>query len=110
MVWKLILNIIVVMFVVAFFGFNYDNTLDLNFWFDGKASLKDIPVFAALAVAYLAGFLTILPFYIKRSFKQSRLNKKIKKMEKSSERLASSQIEEKPVQTTEKTLVDTPDE
>lgn len=71
MPWKLIFFLAILTFVVFFAGFNLVNASDISF---GFATIKNVPIFISLFIAYLAGTLTMLPFMVKNK----RRNKKDK--------------------------------
>ena len=70
---KMVFFLVIIAFVVFFAGFNLTNTSDISF---GFATIKTVPIFVSLFIAYLAGTLTMLPFMIK-----SKRRKKKKSIE-----------------------------
>ena len=59
---KLIAFITVLFIIIAFIGFNADNTTDIRIWFGEKGVLKDVRIFVSFFVMYLIGVLSALPF------------------------------------------------
>ena len=85
MIRRFFLQLLVVTIIVCFFGLNFENKVDIRFWFGDKFNLTDVSLFVALAITYLLGFFTSIPFYIARGFKSKKnsTNKtKIKEKEK----------------------------
>jgi uncharacterized integral membrane protein len=59
MPWRLIVFLIVLALVVAFAGFNIQNTASISF---GFYTLEAVPVFLSLFAAFFLGILVMLPF------------------------------------------------
>lgn len=76
MIYKLIINTIIVGILVLFFGLNLDTKIDIHFWFNNKLTLENVSLFIALISAYLIGIVSTIPIYIVNSYKKSKKNKK----------------------------------
>lgn len=63
MPWRLVIFLIVLTIVVLFAGFNITNQADISF---GFYTLKNVPVFVSLFVAFLLGTFLVLPFAVRR--------------------------------------------
>ncbi|HOT62102.1 MAG TPA: hypothetical protein PLU93_04505 [Treponemataceae bacterium] len=63
MPWKLILFLAALVVATVFIGVNLDNRCDVNLL---VRTFKDVPVFVSLLFAYLAGALSVVPFFLKR--------------------------------------------
>ena len=58
---KLLSFFIILIAVTIFIGFNIENRCDVSFVF---YTFLDVPVFVSLLFAYVAGALTIFPFFL----------------------------------------------
>jgi uncharacterized integral membrane protein len=63
MPWRLILFLIVLALVVAFAGFNIQNTATISF---GFYTLESVPIFLSLFASFFLGVLVMLPFTLGR--------------------------------------------
>jgi uncharacterized integral membrane protein len=63
MPWRLVTFLIVLTIVVLFAGFNITNVADISF---GFYTLKNVPVFVSLFVAFLFGTFLVLPFAVRK--------------------------------------------
>ena len=69
---RLIAFIIVLFIIIAFIGFNADNTTDIRIWFGDKGVLRDVRIFVSFFVMYLIGVLSALPFILVWNRKKTR--------------------------------------
>ena len=69
---RLIAFIIVLFIIIAFIGFNADNTTDIRIWFGEKGVLKDVRIFVSFFVMYLIGVLSALPFIFAWNHRKTR--------------------------------------
>ena len=88
---KLIGILFLVVLVALLTGFNLSNKCSIWFFH----SFENIPVFAALLSAFLAGVVITLPFTFRKKRKTDSLKKKKKKEKKSGQKV---QQEEAPLQ------------
>lgn len=72
MPWRLIAFLVVLALVVAFVGFNIQNTASISF---GFYTLEAVPVFLSLFAAFFLGVLVMLPFTLG---KRRRKGKQVK--------------------------------
>ncbi len=80
MPWRFLVFLVVLALVVAFAGLNVAHRADVSF---GFYTFEDVPVFLSVAVAYLLGALTILPFTLSKSYRKRRkLSKQKSEQEK----------------------------
>lgn len=70
---KLLIHILIIAVVVIFFGLNYETKIDINL---GFITLNEIRLFTALAVSYLLGLFTFIPFTILKQIKKRKKNEK----------------------------------
>ena len=63
MPWRLILFLVVLALVVAFAGFNIQNSATISF---GFYTLESVPIFLSLFAAFFLGVLVMLPFTLGR--------------------------------------------
>lgn len=71
--WKLVLFLILMTIFVVFAGFNVRNVSDISV---GFATIKDVPIFLSLFIAFLAGAFFSLPFALgKRKAKEKKMKK-----------------------------------
>lgn len=63
MPWRLVLFLVALALMVAFAGFNLDNTADVSF---GFYTLPDVPIFISLFTSFLLGALVMLPYSMRR--------------------------------------------
>ncbi|MDR2210138.1 MAG: hypothetical protein LBO65_01525 [Spirochaetaceae bacterium] len=84
MPWRLFGLIVVVGILLAFIGFNLDNTCDISF---GFVSVAGVPVFLTIFVSFMLGMLCTLPFILFKALqkkpKQEKSGKSPKKEESS---------------------------
>ena len=71
--WKLVFFLILLTIFVVFAGFNVKNVSDISL---GFTTVKDVPIFLSLFIAFLAGAFIALPFAL------GKRRKKRKKREK----------------------------
>lgn len=88
---KLIGILLLVVLVAILTGFNLSNSCTIWFFH----SFENIPVFAALLSAFLAGVLITLPFTFGKKRKNSSLPESNRRKEKS---VKKAPVEEKPLQ------------
>ena len=69
---RLIAFIAVLFIIIAFIGFNADNTTDIRIWFGDKGVLRDVRIFVSFFVMYLIGVLSALPFILVWNRKKTR--------------------------------------
>lgn len=69
---RLIAFIVVLFIIIAFIGFNADNTTDIRIWFGDKGVLRDVRIFVSFFVMYLIGVLSALPFILVWNRKKTR--------------------------------------
>ena len=69
---RLIAFIFVLFIIIAFIGFNADNTTDIRIWFGDKGVLMDVRIFVSFFVMYLIGVLSALPFILVWNRKKTR--------------------------------------
>lgn len=69
---RLITFIIVLFIIIAFIGFNADNTTDIRIWFGDNGVLRDVRIFVSFFVMYLIGVLSALPFILVWNRKKTR--------------------------------------
>lgn len=69
---RLIAFITVLFIIIAFIGFNADNTTDIRIWFGDKGVLRDVRIFVSFFVMYLIGVLSALPFILVWNRKKTR--------------------------------------
>ncbi len=67
--WKMIFFLIILAFVVFFAGFNITNVSDISF---GFYTIKDVPIFISLFIAFIIGALIMIPFIAKSSNAKKR--------------------------------------
>lgn len=67
--WKMIFFLIILAFVVFFAGFNITNVSDISF---GFYTIKDVPIFISLFIAFIIGALIMIPFIAKSSTTKKR--------------------------------------
>lgn len=72
MIKKFFLQIVIISVIVCFFGLNFDSRVTIKFWFNDRFTLTDVSLFISLAVAYLLGIITTIPFYISKHFKKKK--------------------------------------
>jgi hypothetical protein len=77
MVKRFFVQILIISLIVCFFGLNFETKVSIRFWFADKLTINEISLFTALAVSYILGIVTIIPFYIIRGFKNKKSNKNI---------------------------------
>lgn len=77
MIRKFFIQVIIISIVVCFFGLNFDTKVSIKFWFNDALTLENISLFTTLAVSYLLGVLTFIPFYIIRKIKKNRKDKPV---------------------------------
>lgn len=75
MIKKFFVQIVIISIIVCFFGLNFDTKISIKFWFNDSLTLESISLFIALAVAYILGFVSFIPFYIARNLKKRKLDK-----------------------------------
>jgi len=68
--WKLILFLVLLTIFVVFAGLNINNVADISV---GFATVKDVPIFLSVFIAFLAGAFFMLPFAFR---KKRKLKKK----------------------------------
>ncbi len=78
MVKRFFVQILIISLIVCFFGLNFETKVSIRFWFADKLTISNISLFTALAVSYILGILTIIPFYIIRGFKNKKSSNNIK--------------------------------
>ena len=61
--WRLVLILLILTIVVIFAAFNTKNASDISF---GFVTLRAVPVFLSLLIAFLVGAFVVLPFSIGR--------------------------------------------
>ena len=75
MPWKLVFFLLILAIVVFFAGFNTANVSDVSF---GFYTIKGVPIFISLFVAFLSGALLSLPFVIgKKKIRVKKVPKEI---------------------------------
>lgn len=84
MIYKLIINIIIIGILVLFFGLNMDTKIDIHFWFNNSLTIENVSLFIALICAYLIGVVSTIPIYIISKIKRNKKDK-IKKAESESD-------------------------
>ncbi|QEN06171.1 hypothetical protein EW093_16250 [Thiospirochaeta perfilievii] len=75
MIRRFFIQIIIISFIVCFFGLNFDTKVSIRFWFNDALTFNNISLFISLAVSYLLGVVTFLPFYIAKNFKSRKKEK-----------------------------------
>jgi uncharacterized integral membrane protein len=63
MPWRLVLFLVALALMVAFAGFNLDNTADVSF---GFYTIPSVPIFISLFTSFLLGAVVMLPFSMRR--------------------------------------------
>ena len=61
MPWKLVSFLCALILITLFIGFNLENRCDLSFVF---YTFRDVPIFVSLLFAYVAGSITVIPFFL----------------------------------------------
>ena len=60
MPWKLVSFLFVLVAITVFIGFNIENRCDVSFI---MYTFRDVPIFVSLLFAYVAGAVTVIPFF-----------------------------------------------
>jgi uncharacterized integral membrane protein len=81
MPWKLVLWLILLALVLAFVGFNIENTSDISF---GFYTLSDIPIFVSLFGAFVLGVLISVPVTVRHASRRRTKRSKQKRDEAAS--------------------------
>ena len=68
--WKMIFFLVILAFVVFFAGFNITNVSDISF---GFYTIKDVPIFISLFIAFAAGVVVMLPFCLTKKRKKPKI-------------------------------------
>ena len=82
MPWRMIRFLLIIAVVIVFIGLNAGNRSDISFWFNGKASFTEVPIYVSLFGAYLLGAISVIPFALNSTiikYKKRRKNKKVQK-------------------------------
>lgn len=69
MPWKLVSFLFILILATLFIGFNLENRCDVSFIF---YTFKDVPIFVSLLFAYVAGALTVIPFFWAHRMQKNR--------------------------------------
>lgn len=72
MPWKLIAFLAILLAITFFIGFNLDNRCDVSFVFH---IYRNVPIFVSLLFAYLAGAITVIPFFLGRRSRPGKREK-----------------------------------
>jgi uncharacterized integral membrane protein len=83
MPWRLIGLIVILAILLAFIGFNLDNTCAVSF---GFTRLDNVPVYLTVFASFVLGMLMSVPFLI--SFALRKKNPKAPKKDKTAETLS----------------------
>jgi len=74
--------ILALVILVTFVGLNWENTSDIDLWFSQKLHFEDVSIVMSFLLVYLLGMISSIPFWIDRSIRNKRKEKKQnKKME-----------------------------
>jgi uncharacterized integral membrane protein len=73
MPWKLISFLFVLVVITLFIGFNIENRCDVSFIMH---TFRDVPIFVSLLFAYVAGAVTVIPFFF--GYRKIRSQKPLK--------------------------------
>lgn len=82
MPWRMIRFLLIIAVVIVFIGLNAGNRSDISFWFNGKASFTDVPIYFSLFGAYVLGAVSVIPFALNSSMIKYKKRRKEKKIEK----------------------------
>lgn len=72
MPWKLIAFLTILFAITCFIGFNLDNRCDVSFVF---YKYENVPIFVSVLGAYLAGAISVFPFFIVHRSRAARKGK-----------------------------------
>lgn len=71
MPWKLVSFLCALILITLFIGFNLENRCDLSFVF---YTFRDVPIFVSLLFAFVAGAVTVIPFFLVSRSSRNRKN------------------------------------
>jgi len=79
--------ILSLLILLTFVGLNWDNTSDIDLWFNQRLHYEDVSIVLSFLIVFLLGMISSIPFWLDLSIKKRKqLNKekkKIKTLEKS---------------------------
>ncbi len=80
MTFKMVSFLLLLIIITVFSAFNLSNTSDISF---GFYTLKDVPIFLSLLVAFIAGAIMMIPFtFNKKKIKSEKNTEKKNKKKK----------------------------
>jgi uncharacterized integral membrane protein len=82
MPWRLIGLIIILVILLAFIGFNLDNTCPISF---GFTRIDSVPVYITVFASFVLGMLMSVPFLISFAIRKKNLRPKKDKTDKTAE-------------------------
>lgn len=83
---KMLGFILALMILVTFVGLNWENSSDIDLWFNQRLHFEDVSIVLSFLVVFLAGMISSIPFWLDLKFrnkqKEKRKEEKIKNVKK----------------------------
>lgn len=78
---KMLGFILALVILVSFVGLNWENSSDIDLWFNQKLHFEDVSIVLSFMIVFLAGMICSIPFWLDSKFRR-RKKEKVKEEKK----------------------------
>lgn len=64
--------ILSLLILLTFVGLNWDNTSDIDLWFNQRLHFEDVSIVLSFLIVFLLGMLSSIPFWVDLSIKKKK--------------------------------------